>query len=351
MAISKKSAAGGGNATWVAQPTSSDWYAAANWSAATVPTDTATFSATNNANVTFSGSGATVQQIVFVDQAPAYQLTFTALDPTTPPLIVSGAGCSNAGTTLQQFVVTASAQGDAQTELRFTNTASAGGSNISYSAGPASAGAAGGGVVGFYNSSTAGSAVFSATTGSTPTKEPSTVGGAIEFMDTSNAGTATFTIYGTTGTDFDTFGNAAFHDSSSAASATFTNIGGTVTGGDGGNTQFFDSSTAATGLFHNYGATVSGANGGDVAFDGTATAGNGTFHNHPSVVSGGYGGVTSFNNNKPPMSVNQGATAGNATIHNFGAKTTGQGGGHTSFSAVFGSPNGGMAGSSQSVTV
>jgi hypothetical protein len=53
--------------------------------------------------------------------------------------------------------------------------------------------------------------------------------------------------------------------------------------------------------------------------------------------------VVSFNNNWPPVAVNQGASAGKATIYNLGAKAAGQFGGHTSFSAIYGSPSGAQA--------
>jgi hypothetical protein len=335
----KKSAAAGVNATWAAQPTSGDWNTAANWSPASVPTGTATFDATSNPEVNFvPGSTATVQQIVFTAQAPAYTVNFAPITANEPPtLIISGTGCSNAGKKLQQFFIEGSAQAYTEAQLQFTSSASAGNSNISYSVGPASANAHGGGAIDFNNSSTAGSADFTIYTGSDPTGT-GLPGGEVGFSDTSNAGTATFTIFGTTGSYGDTFGNAAFHDSSSAANATFTNIGGTVAGGDGGNTQFYDTSTAASANFTNYGGSTDEANGGDVAFDGTANAGKATFQNYASSASGGNGGVVSFNNNGPPMSVNQGSSAANASIYNFGAVGPGQGGGHTSFSAVYGSP-------------
>ena len=75
----------------------------------------------------------------------------------------------------------------------------------------------------FIESSTAGAASFSITTGAgTPPKTGSTVGGEISFDNNACAGTATFIVYGSTSTtDGDTFGNAVFHGQSSAANATF----------------------------------------------------------------------------------------------------------------------------------
>ncbi len=226
---------------------------------------------------------------------------------------------------------------------------------MSYYAGPETLqGGYGGGIIGFCDESTAGSAAFTVRTGAVqPPKEGSTVGGEVSFNNSSRAGTARFTIYGTLGTDpfpeiGDTFGNVVFHDTATADKATFTNIGGTVPGGDGGNTQFYDNSKAAYGAFHNRGGTCfalpkgqkkkAGANGGDVAFDGTSNGGHGHFYNHAAPTAGAYGGVTSFNNNWPHVTTG-GASAGNGSYHQFGAKEAGQGGGgHIEFSAKYGSP-------------
>ena len=346
MSASTKPAAAGGNATWSAQAASTDWNTAANWSPASVPTGTATLGATSKASITFIGSSATVQEIVFSAQAPAYTLTFTDSDPNTPALTISGAGCSNAGTASQQIVVAATALKFTQAQIKFTGAASAGGPNITYRVGPVNPTAHGGGAIEFCDTSTAGKANFVVLTGSGPRqkgKDSGLPGGEVGFSDKSNAGQATFTTYGTTGTDGDTFGNVVFHISSSAAQATFANMGGTASGGDGGNSQFYDNATADGAVFNNYGGTVAKANGGDVAFDGTANAGKAVVHNYAATASGGYGGVVSFNNNAPSIPANQGATAENATIHNYGAKAAAQGGGHTAFSGIFGSGTAGKA--------
>lgn len=338
------SASSGGDATWAAQPATGDWNTAANWTPAAVPKGTATFGTSSQSGITFqAGSSATVDAIVFASGAAGYTFTFNAPAPNAPALTISGAGVTNNSATSQRVVVASSAQNYHQAQLVFTNAASAGGSNMLYSAGPATPDAAGGGVIGFYGTSTAGAASFVITTGAgTPPKTNSTVGGEVGFSDSSNAGTAQFNVYGSTSTtDGDTFGNAVFHDKSSAAAAVFTNQGGTVNGGDGGNTQFYNNATAANGLFHNMGGTVKGANGGDVAFDGTSTAATGHFHNYAATASGGYGGVTSFNNNAPSMPENtQAASAGNGLFYNYGAKASGQGGGHTFFTGKYGSATG-----------
>jgi len=333
--------------TWSPQPATSEWNTATNWEPAAVPTDTATFTTSSQTAITFSPtSEATVSDIKFATGAPAYTFTFGTPSPSTPTLTIAGQGITNSSTSQQSFIVAAASVGYENPQLKFINSATAGGSDMYYCAGPATAEDSGGGVIRFCDTSTAGSASFKAWTGAAAPPKHSTVGGEVSFGDSSSAGTAHFTIYGTLGTDGDTFGNVVFHDTSTAANGTFTNIGGTVAGGDGGNTQFYDNSTAANGTFLNRGGThtgtkgvaYSGANGGDVAFDGTANGGQGHFYNYAAPAAESYGGVTSFNNN-PPEVATQGASAGNAFYTNYGAKQ-GElgGGGHVEFSAKHGSP-------------
>lgn len=331
----------GTDATWAAQPPSGDWNSAANWTPADVPTDTATFGPSSQATIGFGpDTSATVADITFAPGAPSYTFVFEAPAPDTPALTIAGDGISNGSTNPQRFVVASSAVTYRQEQLKFANAATAGESDVFFFVGPAGSEAAGGGVVGFYDQSTAGAATFTVTTGAGTPEPHSTVGGEVSFSDDSSAGTAHFTVYGSTSlTDGDTFGNVVFHDSATAADAAFTNVGGTVAGGDGGNTQFYNDATAANGTFHNMGATVQGANGGDVAFDGTANAANGLFQNYAAAASGGYGGVTSFNNNPPALdTVTSGASAGSGQFFNHGASAAGQGGGHTFFTAKYGSP-------------
>ncbi len=338
----RSSSAAAGDATWATQPSSGKWSAAANWSPADVPTDTATFGASSETALLFpSATTAAIDEIAFADGAPAYTFMFTAPTPGTPNLTIEGAGVSNGSAFTQRFVVAARSKTPAQAQLVFTNSASAGGANVAYVCGPESPTDPAGGVIRFTDSSTAGSATFVVTTGSgDPGKN--TVGAEVSFWNSSSASSAQFTVYGSTGTALrgDTFGNVVFHDNATAANAVFTNVGGTLPHGDGGNTQFYVDATAANGVFHNQGATCKKANGGDTAFDGTATAAHGHFHNYPAPASGGYGGVTSFNNNAPSLPrFTQGASAGNGVFYNYAAQTPEQGGGgHTYFEAVHGSP-------------
>ena len=331
----------GTDSTWSPNAASGVWNTPGNWSSGNLPTGTATFGASDQTDITFaSGSSAAIDSLAFASGADAYNLSFTDSSPSTPTLTISGSGVSNASSNAQFLNVAAFAESRDTPQLAFKNGANAGGSNMQYKAGPTDAAGQGGGVIRFYDTSSAGSAAYEVTTGSgTPPRFNSTVGGEVTFSEKATAGTASFKIYGSTSlTDGDTFGNVVFHDSATAAQGTFLNIGGTVSGGDGGNTQFYDTSNAGNAVFTNLGATAAKGNGGDCAFDSVATAAQGTFHNYPSTANGGYGGVTSFNNNCPQMPASQGASAGKATVHNYGASAAGQGGGHTYFTAKYGSP-------------
>lgn len=328
------------DATWSKNPATGEWNTATNWDPAEVPTNTAHFSSSTETAIFFAqGKTATVGKIEFSSKAPAYTFTFDS-SASTPALTIEGEGIANHSPTPQSFIVASTGTSYEDPQLKFTDSATAGEEEMLYSVGPENLKSYGGGIIGFCDSSTAGSASFIVRTGAQrPPEEGSTVGGEVSFSDNSSADRARFTIYGSLGKDGDTFGNAVFHDTATADNASFTNVGGTVHGGDGGNTQFYDNATAAYGLFNNQGGTHNNANGGDVAFDGTSNGGRGYFYNHAALAKNAYGGVTSFNNNYPAVGAGQGASAGQGCYHNYGARGHQHGGGgHTEFSAKYGSP-------------
>ncbi len=336
--------------TWNNQPNSDLWNSADNWDPTEVPMTKAIFTHSTQTGISFTpGSNATVNTIEFIQDAAPFTFNFSA--STSPALTITGSGIVNNSTNNQNFTVACATVGYQEPQLKFENCASAGGQNIFYTAGPETKESYGGGVISFCDTSNAGSAFFIAWTGAGAPPEHSTVGGEISFSDNASANTAHFTIYGTLGTDGDTFGNVVFHDNATAANAIFNNKGGTVPGGDGGNTQFYNNSNATNGLFYNLGGTAygmvndknQGANGGDVAFDGTALGGNAKFYNYPATVDNAYGGVTSFNNN-PPEVTSGGASADHGSYFNYGAQLSSLcGGGHLEFSAKHGSPTAGHA--------
>lgn len=329
------------NASWKKQAETAEWNDPQNWETHEVPTKKATFSKSNKTVISFSAlDSAKIGEIDFAPGAPSFSFRFGS-SPNKPALEISGLGIGNRSGHTQSFIVAATAANFRFPQLKFSNYASAGGSEMSYHSGPESLeDGYGGGIIGFCDHATAGTARFIVRTGklAPPKTERSTVGGEVAFCDFSTAEGAEFTIYGSLGSDGDTFGNTVFHDHATADHARFTNIGGTVAGGDGGNTQFYDSSSAAHAIFNNLGATFNQANGGDVAFDGIASGAQGHFHNYPATVEGGNGGVTSFNNNPPEMNT-QGASAGQGIYHNYGATEQHRGGGgHTEFTAKYGCP-------------
>jgi len=331
------------SSTWNSQPASGNWNTGDNWSPSGEPMDMAVFGTSSQTAITFLPTGeATVAHIEFTDDASAYTFTFGPCD--TPALTITGKGITNRSSRQQSFIVASTSCGYKNPQLKFANAATAGGEDIYYCAGPETEQGYGGGVICFTDNATAGSATFKAWTGAGTPPKHNTVGGEISFCDNTSADNARFVIYGSLGTDGDTFGNVVFHDTATAANAAFTNVGGTVSGGDGGNTQFYGNSTAAYGIFNNWGGTHGKANGGDVAFDATANGGHGRYFNHAARAAGAYGGVTSFNNNPPSMDATQGASAGNGSYFNYGARD-GElgGGGHLEFSARYGSCSGANA--------
>ncbi|MEM8653219.1 MAG: hypothetical protein AAGF36_00620 [Pseudomonadota bacterium] len=350
------------NGTWKLNPQSALWTDPDNWQNGTVPTDSAEFQVSTGTSLSFdAGASATIDDIVIGPGSRPFAFNITQLDA-EPALTIKGQGVVNQTLAVQSFVV-ASFGTYRMPQLKFAGAASAGDDTVVYYAGPTSLqDSFGGGTIGFYETSSAGSARFTVRTGAVsphedttnrPAKQvppgavktyESTLGGSVVFNDNATAGTGVFSLFGTLGDDGDTFGNVVFHDTTTAACGTFLNYGGTVPGGDGGNTQFYDRSDAATGVYINYGGTAykhqqwGGANGGDVAFDGVATGGLAWFQNFPASIAGAHGGVTSFNNNPnfPPID-NPGATAGQGTYINYGANDQFPGGGgHTELTAVYG---------------
>ena len=160
--------------TWNADPSTNNWGTADNWDPAGVPTDTAKFASSSKTAIDFSSTSAeTVNNIDFEAGAPCYTLNFDFPVPENQPaLTITGEGVSNESGKTQHFVVASSAISYSHAQLKFVNSASAGGKSMLYSAGPTTAESAGGGVIRFVDQSTAGSANFIVTTGAgTPPKK------------------------------------------------------------------------------------------------------------------------------------------------------------------------------------
>jgi autotransporter-associated beta strand protein len=290
-------------AEWQANPLNGNWNNSANWSPAAPngPSDSAFFEPSSITNVSISAN-TEVASIVFDSGASAF--TITASPALT--LTISGNGISNNSGITQNFVTAVNGAG-ATGEILFTNSATAGSMTAFTNNGGAASGA-GGGVTGFFGTSTAGSGTINNNGGTVQ----SSFGGETVFQDTSTAGSATINNNngGTNGA-----GLTLFENTSTAGSATVNNNAGTVGGGGelGGSTEFFNSSTAGSATITNNGAL--GAAGGLMKFFGDdathfSTAGSATINNNGGAVLGATAGSTEFFNS---------STAGSATINNNGS--------------------------------
>ena len=92
-----------GSATWSANPTSSDWNTAENWTPGVVPDEVATFGVSNTTEILVSGASTSIGEIVFAPGASAYTIKPAA----DASLLISGAGVTNSSAIQQNFVVEA----------------------------------------------------------------------------------------------------------------------------------------------------------------------------------------------------------------------------------------------------
>jgi autotransporter-associated beta strand protein len=256
----------------------------ANWTPATVPTGTATFTNTGSSNVDDSLGGISIGTIVFTAAPNAQAYTFN-IDNS---LLFGGLGITNNSTNTQTFNITSSNPA----QVVFDNSSSA-------SNGTGAVTINNSGFITFQNSSTAGSATI-------------VNNEILTFTDNSSAGSAHIT--NNVETDFFTNASAGsanitnvstltFNNDASAASSTITNS----------NTlQFNNASTAGT-------ASITNNNGAAITFSNTATGGGATFTNQS-------GGQIVFNDS---------STAGTAASYNnsdqitFNNTSSGDGAGFT----------------------
>ena len=185
------------NATWLANPGSSDFDTAANWNPAIVPTGTAFFGTSSTTGVTFSAANNNIGGWTFNAGASNYTFTSTGnIFFNSAGIIVNG----GSATITLGFL----------NDLAFYNTSTAGRAKITSNEG----------LTDFYGSSNAGSATIN--------------GGAIRFWGSSNAGSAIIDGSG-----------VGFHDTSTAGTATISS--------DNGSIQFTNNSTAGTATISSYG--------------------------------------------------------------------------------------------------
>src|SRR5713101_9169363 len=121
------------SATWNLNPTSGDWNTAANWTPATVPngpTDVATFAASSVNQVTFSALTTEVAEAIFNSAATS---SFNISVEAAKTLTISGVGVGNNSGVTQSFSIGPSLNAQ-EGLINFQNTATAGTSNVTYTA-------------------------------------------------------------------------------------------------------------------------------------------------------------------------------------------------------------------------
>jgi hypothetical protein len=104
------------NATWLLNPGSGIFNTATNWNPAVVPTNTATFGASNTTSIAFLPFTVTsIGTLQFNPGAPAY--SFTTFAPLFTPIRITGAGIVNDSSNPPTFIV------GNQADLLFLNAA------------------------------------------------------------------------------------------------------------------------------------------------------------------------------------------------------------------------------------
>ncbi len=264
-----------GSATWSMDPTNSDWNTATNWMPQTVPnsaSDTATFNASKLTNLSVSfGSVINLDSAVFNTEASAYTVTLNVSN-----LILNGTGLVNNSSSIQSIVIP---EADHLVGAIFLFNRATAGSMTSISTV--------GGLLTFYDESSAGSAILDLSSGSlqgninfydSSTAADATInasaGSVIEFFDSAKGGNATLNL---TSEAF-----VLFESDNNAEHMTANCIGGDSSFGSA--IEFEGFSSAGEGTFTTVGASVSGEKGAYIILDNHATAANGTF-----IIGGGLG--------------------------------------------------------------
>ncbi len=278
------------NATWNGSTT--DWNTPTNWTPNTVPSGTATFSATGSTAVDNASGLVAIGAITFDATAQAYSFTLI-----NNPFLVNGTGVANNSANTQAFEVTDG------TNLVFQNASSAnsGTGAVAYTVDN-------GAFIFFNNTSNAGNANTTYTNN-----------GIIEFEDSNSANGANFT----NNTQID------FFSSSTAANSTITNAAtGTVT--------FNNSATAANATINNSGtvdfnnsstggnASITNNTGATLTFNNTSSAGNSTIGNTGTLSfndSSSAGASTITNNSGGSITFSNSSAGGTANITNDGGAT------------------------------
>ncbi len=321
ISFSLSHVASAASATWLENPPSGDWNSASNWTPMTVPNgpnDTATFSTTNQTNVSLSANTEVNGIVIFNPGPNSYIIT----NDSAFTLTISGTGIINNSGAGQVFSISNVQNGSGS--LAFINAATAGNQTafvsdhapITFSdsarAGSASFFILAGSSLSFSGSSTAESGIFTIYSNTSFSGSSTAANGAfaaysggyISFYDSSTAGSATF--------NNSTSSSMTFSDSSTAETAT-------VTLSNGAQAVFMGNSSARSALFTINGSS-SGLPGSRLGFSNNSTADSSTLVANGGT-SNGRAGATVFSDNSAAMNAtliaNTGPTisvAGNITL-------------------------------------
>ncbi len=309
-----------GSATWSANPASSDWNTAANWTPTTVPNgtfDIATFGPSAVTSISINTTDVAVDSLVYEAGAPPYTIS---LDYTGVPvnLYLYGSGIVNHSGSTQTI------NRNESSAITFYNSATAGEMTAFGGTGPNS--------FLFYNHSSAGSGSFYL----------AALGGASYMVFFANATAADATI--TTG---NYFGFLIFDGSSTASNAIIQAInGGMVSFGNSSNAghtiatcdsagapypcggiSFNQSATAANGTFTANGGTRGTSFASSIVFNDTGRAGEATFTLHGGSAPGADGAALFFYStssaDQATITVNGGTKGGHGASVGFLDSSTG----------------------------
>ena len=262
--------ASAGTAQWSAPGPSGNWNSALDWTPKMIPNgpgDSAVFGF-SKATAVSTSADTQIGKLTFNPGASSFTITPT---PGTAFTIGNPGIINNSGIT-QNFLVTGNDAG-LSGQILFQNSASAGNGMMFVANGATVIGELGG-LIGFANSSKAGTATF--VTNAPPIG--STIGGYI-FGDSATADHGTFVTNG----GFESYTENAEIDFPGApprAMATLPPTAGPPPS-VGGIFQFFESARAGNGVFTTNGGSISSALGGDIIFNNTSTADHGIFITTP----------------------------------------------------------------------
>ena len=219
-----------GSATWNANPTSSNWNTAANWTPATVPngpSDSATFTTSNVTDISIEGE-IELEALALSRFSSTYTFTVASVDASTASLTFSGSGIQRGYYfPLENFVAATNAAGG-RGVIKFTNDAYAGDKNV------------------FFNKAST---------------VPGGESGLTSFEGNSGAGFSTYINAGATASG-GKGGETNFRDGALVWAATIICNGSRVSGGTGGSTTFRDSAGGNITTAVSSVTATSGSNGG-----------------------------------------------------------------------------------------